>query len=101
MFSKIQENIQNIPEARKQKQLVSWFMIGGGFLLLVIGLVTGEHPNPYLIPSLIVLGIDGLLQGLSLRLHLRYSRVVSWLAVLIWILFLLFLYLVVNAFLFG
>ena len=101
MFSKIQENIQNIPEARKQKQPISWFVIGSGFLLFAIGVITGKHPNPYIAPSLIVLGIDAVLFGMSLRLHLRYSRVVSWLIVLAWALFLLFLFLIVKAFFFG
>ena len=101
MFNKIQENIQNIPETRKQKQPISWLVIGSGILLFVIGIITGGHPNPYIAPSLIVLGIDAVLLGLSLRLHLRYSRVVSWLVVLVWVLFLLFLYLIVNAMSFG
>lgn len=89
LYDRIQEN----PEAKRQIQIMSWFAVIGSLFIIIVGLITGEHPNPYLIPGLLVIGIDGVVIGISLLLYLRQARIAGWLMLLGCGLFLSSLYL--------
>jgi hypothetical protein len=97
-ISKVLMTIRQSPEARSGLLAISWFVIGGGILLLVIGLITSAHPNPHLLPSLIVMGFTDVVTGFALLLFLRQSRIAPWLMLISCILLVVFLYLMVQVF---
>ncbi len=97
-ISKLLERIRQNPEARLGYQVMSWFVISASIIVLIIGLTTPEHPNPYLFPSLIVTGFEGMLIGASTLLSLGQARIAPWLMLLNGILFVIFLYLLLRVF---
>lgn len=101
LFNKIQNNIQNSPEARNHIRRMSWLCVLGSLLPLIIGLVTREHPNPFLMLSLIFMGMGGVFVGVSSLLFLRQSRIAGWLMLLGWLFMLLFLYFLARTLLYS
>lgn len=90
--------IRQNPEARLAAQAISWFIIGGSIIMLIIGLVTPKHPNPHLLPSLVVIALGGLVTGAAMLLSLRQSRMAPWFMLLSCALFVIVLYMLVRVF---
>jgi hypothetical protein len=90
--------IRQNPDARRGFQAASWFLIGGGILVLTIGLTTPGHPNPYLLPALIVMGFACTFAGAAGLFYLRQSRLARGLMLLSCILLAVFLYLFAQSF---
>jgi hypothetical protein len=89
--------IRQNPEARRGFQAISWFLIGGGILILTIGLTTPGHPNPYLLPALVVVGFGCMVTGVAGLFYLHQSRIAHGLMLLSCILLAIFLYLLVQS----
>jgi uncharacterized membrane protein HdeD (DUF308 family) len=90
--------ITTSPEGRLRFTMMSWFLIGGGILLLIVGLASPTHPNPYLLSLLMVMGVESVVAGAGILLYLRQSRLASWVMLLGCLLFLGVLYLLVRVF---
>jgi hypothetical protein len=86
------------PDARRGFQAISWFLIGGGILILTVGLTTPGHPNRYLLPAIIVMGFACTVTGVAGLCYLRQSRIAQGLMLLSCILLAIFLYLLVQSF---
>jgi uncharacterized membrane protein HdeD (DUF308 family) len=97
-ISQLLARIRQNPETRRGFQAMSWFILVGGIIILVIGLTTPGHPNPYLLPSLVVIGIGSILSGAGMLLYLRRSRFAPWLMLLSIIIILIFIYYLVRVF---
>jgi hypothetical protein len=85
------------PDAMRGFQAISWFLVGGGILILVIGLTTPGHPNRYLLPAIIVMGFACTVTGVAGLCYLRQSRIAQGLMVLSCVLLAIFLYLLVQS----
>lgn len=90
--------IRHNPQIRLAYQAMSWFAIGGGIIILIVGLATPEHPNPYLLSFLIVMGFECLVIGAAVLLFLRQSGMTFWLMLSSCILFAISMYLLVRVF---
>jgi hypothetical protein len=86
------------PQGRLRFRAISWFIIGGGLLMLIIGLASPDHPNPFLLLTLIALGVEGMVTGIGILLYLRQSKLASWAMLLSCILFPGVLYLLARVF---
>lgn len=80
--------IRQNQEAKRSFLAISWFLIGGGLLVLMINLTMPAHPNPYLSLTLIGMGLSGVVLGGEMLLFLRQSRLAPWLMLIDSILFL-------------
>jgi uncharacterized membrane protein HdeD (DUF308 family) len=94
LLTKITES----PQGRLRFRTISWFIIGGGLLMLILGLASPEHPNPFLLSTLTALGVEGVVTGVAILLFLSQSRLASWAMLLSCILFPGVLYLLVRVF---
>ena len=90
--------IRQNPKARFAYQAMSWFVIVGGILILIVGLATPEHPNPYLLSFLVVMGVECLVIGAAVLLFLRQSGMTLWFMLSSCILFAISMYLLVRVF---
>lgn len=90
--------IRTSPEARSAVQQLSWFLIGGGLLMLIIGLVAVESANPYVLPSLVAIGLAAMATGGATRSYVRQSRIAPWFMLLSFALFVAVLYTLVRLF---
>jgi len=97
-ISALLARIHQNPEIKLVYQVMSWFIIGSSIIVLIIGLTTREHPNPHLLPSLIVIGFEGVVTGVATLLFLHQSRIASWFMFLSGVLFVIILYLLVLVF---
>ncbi len=90
--------IRQDPQIRSIYRAMSWFVIVGGIILLIVGLVTPEHPNPYLLSFLVVMGVECLVIGAAVLLFLRQSGMTLWFMLSSCILFAISMYLLVRVF---
>jgi hypothetical protein len=65
--------------ARRQLQAMSWFLIIGGMIMLLIVFLERAHPNPYVRPTLILGGLECMILGSPMLLALRKPRLALWL----------------------
>jgi hypothetical protein len=90
--------IRQNPNARRGFQAISWFLIGGGILILTVGLTAPGRSNPYLLPALVVMGFACVVTGVAGLFYLRQSRIAQGLMVLSCVLLAIFLCLFVQSF---
>lgn len=81
-----------------QFPMVHWLLLGGGVIILLVAFATGPHSNPYLFPSLVVVGLDSIIMGGAILLFSQKRQSGTWLMLLGGVLSLGFLYLIIRLF---